>query len=36
MRRICALSNAGGGILLWGINEETLGVDGIKLTAEER
>ena len=36
MRRICALGNAGGGILFWGINEETLRVDGIKLTAEER
>ena len=36
LRRICALGNAGGGILFWGINEETLEVEGIKLTDEER
>ena len=26
MRRMCALGNAGGGILFWGVNEDTLKV----------
>ena len=33
MRRICALGNAGGGILFLGVNEETLKVEGIKLNS---
>ena len=34
MRRVCALGNAGGGILFWGINEETHRVEGIQFGEE--
>ena len=34
MRRICAIANAGGGILFWGVNEQTNRVEGIKLNKE--
>ena len=36
MRRICALGNAGGGMLFWGINEDTYEIEGMALSKEER
>ena len=36
LRRICALGNAGGGILFWGLNPDNGRVQGIKFTEEEK
>ena len=36
LRKICALGNAGGGILFWGVNENTNRVEGISLKDQER
>lgn len=36
LKRICALANAGRGILVWGVNEETDRVEGIKMDEKLR
>ena len=36
LKRICALANTTGGILLWGVDSETHRVQGVNLNEEER